>query len=78
MRYVVTGGAGFIGSHLAETLVRDGHSVVIVDDFSTGSDENLRWAKGMDAVTGCRGSITDLSLLREACAGADARSSRST
>lgn len=71
MRYVVTGGAGFIGSHLAEALCREGHSVVIVDDFSTGSDENLRWAEGMDAVSVCRGSITDLSLLREACAGAD-------
>lgn len=47
MRYVVTGGAGFIGSHLAEALADEGHSVVIVDDFSTGSKENLRWAEGM-------------------------------
>ncbi|MDE4907373.1 SDR family oxidoreductase [Methanogenium marinum] len=71
MRYVVTGGAGFIGSHLAEALADEGHSVVIVDDFSTGKTENLRWAEGLDRVTVCEGSITDLPLLREACAGAD-------
>ena len=71
MHYVVTGGAGFIGSHLAEALSGEGHSVVIVDDFSTGRDENIRWADGMSSVTVCRGSITDISLLREACAGAD-------
>lgn len=71
MRYVVTGGAGFIGSHLAEALADEGHSVVIVDDFSTGSRENLRWAEGMSSVTIQEGSIKDISLLRDACAGAD-------
>jgi UDP-glucose 4-epimerase len=38
---LITGGAGFIGSHLAERLLADGHRVVVVDDFSTGSPENL-------------------------------------
>ncbi|WFN34976.1 NAD-dependent epimerase/dehydratase family protein [Methanogenium sp. S4BF] len=71
MRYVVTGGAGFIGSHLAEALAQEGHTVVIVDDFSTGKQENLRWAKDLDQVTVCDGSITDLSFVRQACAGAD-------
>ncbi len=71
MRYVVTGGAGFIGSHLAEALVKEGHSVVIVDDFSTGKKENLWWAEGYSAVTVFAGSITDLSFVRQACAGAD-------
>ncbi len=42
MKALITGGAGFIGSHLAERLLRAGHSVVAVDDLSTGSMDNLR------------------------------------
>ena len=39
--FLVTGGAGFIGSHLAERLVRDGHTVALLDDLSTGQAGNL-------------------------------------
>lgn len=42
MRFLLTGGAGFIGSHLTETLLDAGHSVIIVDNFSTGRIENLQ------------------------------------
>lgn len=67
MRYIVTGGAGFIGSNLAERLARDGHEVVIVDDLSAGRRENI----GRLRVTFVEGSVTDLDLLIDACAGAD-------
>ena len=42
MKYLITGGAGFIGSHLAEELLNQGHGIRIFDDFSTGSKENLK------------------------------------
>jgi UDP-glucose 4-epimerase len=45
MRFLITGGAGFIGSHLAEALLDDGHSVHILDDLSTGSMDNVRHLK---------------------------------
>ena len=46
MRFLITGGAGFIGSHLAETLLARGEEVFILDDLSTGSVENIRHLKG--------------------------------
>jgi len=46
MRYLITGGAGFIGSHLSDELLARGHSVHILDDLSTGSMENIRHLKG--------------------------------
>src|SRR4051812_42191286 len=45
MRYLITGGAGFIGSHLADELLARGHEVFIADDLSTGSIENIRHMK---------------------------------
>ena len=41
MRYLITGGAGFIGSHLAENLIARGDNVLVLDNFSTGSEVNL-------------------------------------
>ncbi len=46
MRFLITGGAGFIGSHLADRLIQQGHGVHILDDLSTGSIDNVRHLKG--------------------------------
>ena len=48
MRYLITGGAGFIGSHLAEELLRQGHEIYCLDDLSTGSINNIRHLKTHD------------------------------
>src|SRR5436305_12361883 len=55
--YLVTGGTGFIGSHICERLVRDGHFVRVLDDFSAGKEENL--ASFRDGVEVIRGDIRD-------------------
>lgn len=68
-RFVVTGGAGFIGSHLAGSLVDQGHTVTVIDDLSTGHETNLTdWRERLRFV---RGSITDLELLRAEFQGVD-------
>ena len=64
MRYVVTGGAGFIGSNTVDELVRRGHSVVVLDDLSSGKEENL--AEVRNKITLIRGSITDIEVVRKA------------
>ncbi len=66
MRYLITGGAGFLGSALANTLVRDGHSVRVIDDMSGGQPERL------DAsVQLTRGSIADVPKLWTVLQGVD-------
>ena len=69
MRAIVTGGAGFIGSHITEELLRRGAAVVVVDDFSTGKEANLAGMKG--ALEVARHSITNLDALQHAFRGAD-------
>jgi len=63
MRILITGGAGFIGSHLTDRLVADGHQITILDNFTTGRKENLSAHLGSTRVTFAEGSILDLALL---------------
>jgi nucleoside-diphosphate-sugar epimerase len=64
MRYLVTGGAGFIGSNTVDELVRRGHSVVVLDDVSSGKEDNL--AEIRNKITFIKGSITDIEVVRKA------------
>ena len=69
-KVIVTGGAGFIGSHLAEELLRQGYIVTIIDDLSTGRMENMQSLLSKSHVDFVSGSITDLGLLRKLFKGA--------
>jgi nucleoside-diphosphate-sugar epimerase len=69
MRYLVTGGAGFIGSNTVDEIVRRGHSAVVLDDFSSGREENLK--QSAEKIEIIRGSITDSRTVQKACEGAD-------
>ena len=66
MKHVVTGGCGFIGSHLVDRLVELGHEVVVVDDLSTSEGRSVN-----SEATLIEGSVTDLELLKSATEGAD-------
>ena len=64
MRVLVTGGAGFIGSHLCERLINDGHSVTAIDDFSTGRASNLSHLEGEANFMLIEGSILNSEILK--------------
>ena len=64
MNFLVTGGAGFVGSHLTDRLIADGHSVVILDNVSTGRLENLKQHKNHPNFEYVTGSVLDQSLLK--------------
>ena len=63
MKALITGGAGFIGSHLAERLVKDGNEVLVVDILSTGSLENIAGLKGKAGFEFVKGNICDAKLM---------------
>jgi UDP-glucose 4-epimerase len=67
--YLVTGGAGFIGSHLVEALLREGRAVRVLDDFSTGAADNLRRTRGRAEVL--EGDVADLETVRRAMRGVE-------
>jgi UDP-glucose 4-epimerase len=71
VRAFITGGAGFIGSHLSEDLLQRGYEVRILDDLSSGSMDNLRRLKGRPGFSYTVGSIFDAPLLAELIDEAD-------
>ena len=63
MKYLVTGGAGFIGSHITEYLINRGDSVAVIDNFNTGKEKNLESV--MDKIEFFKGDILDFELLKK-------------
>jgi len=63
MKYLVTGGAGFIGSHITKKLVEDGHNVVVIDNLNTGKEENLESVK--DKINFEIANILNMELLEK-------------
>lgn len=77
MRFLVTGGAGFIGSHISEKLLKDGHYVRVLDNFSSGKESNLTFAQKQfpsETVSNfelLEGDIRDKATCDKACQGID-------
>ena len=70
-KFFITGAAGFIGSHLADHLLKNGYSVVGYDDFSSGFRDNLGWAIKQPGFILIHGDVLDLSALGSAMSGCD-------
>jgi UDP-glucose 4-epimerase len=70
-RSLVTGGAGFLGSHLVDRLIADGHAVTVLDDFSTGRRENLAEVAGSPQLRIVEGSVLDRTAVELAMRGCD-------
>lgn len=71
MKALVTGGAGFIGSHLAEALCRRGANVIVLDNLSLGKTANLDWKKNGDALEFIQGDVADETMMKRVIAGCD-------
>lgn len=72
-KFLITGGAGFIGSNIAEQLIKQGHFVRVLDNFYSGKEENLEFAKNLkkDQFELLRGDICDKAMADRACQGMD-------
>ena len=71
MKYLITGGAGFIGSHLVDALAKSGNRMLVIDDLSTGRVENVAGALSKGYAEFVEGSILDAELVSECMAEAD-------
>jgi len=71
MKVLITGGAGFIGSHLAEHLLKDGHQVVVIDNLSTGSMKNIDRLKTNPSFDFIREDVRDVHLVESLAASCD-------
>lgn len=72
MHFLITGGAGFVGSHLSELLLSEKHQVTILDDLSTGSMQNIAHLKGRPGFSYCLDTVANRSLLAELVDSCDA------
>ncbi len=70
-RFLITGGAGFIGSNIADRLLEEGHFVRVMDNFFTGKKENLSRAAQSGNFEFVEGDIRDVDVVRSACKGID-------
>jgi nucleoside-diphosphate-sugar epimerase len=71
MKALVTGGAGFIGSHIAQKLASMGAKVLVLDDFSTAESRNLEWGRASSSLEVAHGSAGDEALLARIVPGCD-------
>jgi UDP-glucose 4-epimerase len=65
MRYLITGGAGFIGSHLAEKLINSGDEVIVLDNFSTGKVQNINSVAQFEKFSFFEGSVLDIQIVEK-------------